>query len=157
MSKVFVLDILLKGERIGNLTLLPGDKTLLTFNPEYIQNPRRPTLSLSFKNKFGELITDHRLVQTRLPPFFSNLLPEGPLREYLAGRAEINPKREFFLLWLLGQELPGAVTVASADGQEWPSLIDKLPAQKQSNQSGSRLLRFSADAPVFRERESKAF
>jgi len=33
-----------------------------------------------------------------LPPFFSNLLPEGHLREYLAARAGVKPGREFFLL-----------------------------------------------------------
>ena len=53
-------------------------------------------------------------------PFFSNLLPEGRLRSYLAGRAGVNPEREFFLLWVLGADLAGAVSVTPADGEAWP-------------------------------------
>ncbi len=47
----------------------------------------------------------------RLPAFFSNLLPEGHLRTYLAEKAGINPEREFFLMAVLGADLSGAVTV----------------------------------------------
>ncbi|HZC15380.1 MAG TPA: type II toxin-antitoxin system HipA family toxin, partial [Caulobacteraceae bacterium] len=49
--------------------------------------------------------------QTRLSPFFSNLLAEGPLREYLAKRAGLKPMREYPLLEILGADLPGAVVV----------------------------------------------
>ncbi len=49
-------------------------------------------------------------------PFFSNLLPEGAMRDYLGERAGVNPEREFFLLGVLGQDLPGAITVKPADG-----------------------------------------
>ena len=48
----------------------------------------------------------------RLPPFFSNLLPEGPLRELLIRRAGIRRLDEFALLRALGEDLPGAVRVA---------------------------------------------
>ena len=34
------------------------------------------------------------------PPFFSNLLPEGRLRTYLANKAGVSEVREFFLLWV---------------------------------------------------------
>ncbi len=53
-------------------------------------------------------------------PFFSNLLPEGRMRSYLAERAGVNPVREFFLLWALGMDLPGAITIRPADGEAWP-------------------------------------
>ena len=59
-----------------------------------------------------------------MPPFFSNLLPEGHLRDYLAERAGVNPKREFFLLWVLGRDLPGALTIEAADGEAWPPGAD---------------------------------
>jgi hypothetical protein len=36
------------------------------------------------------------------------LLPDGALREFIAERREVNAQREFFLLWLLGNDLPGA-------------------------------------------------
>jgi serine/threonine-protein kinase HipA len=120
MPDVSVLQVLLYGEPIGTLTLVPGDRTIFAFNQAYIDNPARPTLSLSFKDTLGNLITDIPPTQTRVSPFFSNMLPEGTMREYLAQRAGVNPKREFFLLWVLGKDLPGAMTITPADGQAWP-------------------------------------
>jgi serine/threonine-protein kinase HipA len=52
-----------------------------------------------------------------VPPFFSNLLPEGHLREYLAKRADVNPEREFFLLAVLGADLPGALVIEPLEGE----------------------------------------
>jgi serine/threonine-protein kinase HipA len=121
MADVSVLTVALYGERIGTLTRLPGDQTLFVFDQAYIDNPDRPTLSLSFKDEFGGLMTDPRTTRTRVPPFFSNLLPEGALRDYLANKAGINPQREFFLLWVLGRDLPGALTISPADAEAWPS------------------------------------
>jgi serine/threonine-protein kinase HipA len=65
----------------------------------------------------GHLITEFAPVQTKVMPFISNLLPEGHMRTYLAERAGVNPEREFFLLWVLGKDLPGAITVEPADGE----------------------------------------
>lgn len=121
MADVSVLTVALYGERIGTLSLLPGDQTLFVFDQAYIDNPERPTLSLSFKDEFGGLMTDLRTTRTRVPPFFSNLLPEGALREYLAKKAGIDPQREFFLLWVLGRDLPGALTISPTDAEAWPS------------------------------------
>jgi HipA-like protein len=73
------------------------------------------TLSLSFKDALGSLITDVRPTQTRLPVFFANLLPEGTMRDYLAARASVKPEREFFLLAALGRDLPGALEIQPAD------------------------------------------
>ena len=84
---------------------------------DYINDPDRPTLGLSFKDVHGDLITDHRSYKIKLMPFFSNLLPEGHLRKYLAEKADIHPEREFFLIWVLGRDLPGAVTIEPADGE----------------------------------------
>ena len=120
MPKVSVLDVLLYGEPIATLTRVDGDRNLFAFNEEYIAEARRPTLSLGFKDHYGELLTEFRPYQTRLMPFFSNLLPEERMRDYLAERAGVNPEREFFLLWALGRDLPGAVTVRPADGEDWP-------------------------------------
>jgi serine/threonine-protein kinase HipA len=97
-SQVQILEVLLYQEPVGALTLLPGDKTLFTFNQEYIDNLDRPILSLSFKDTTGGLITEAGPSRTRIPPFFSNLLPEGHLRDYLAKRAGIKKVREFPLL-----------------------------------------------------------
>lgn len=124
MADVSVLDVLLYGKPIGTLTHVAGDRTLFAFNEAYIEDVRRPLLSLGFKDAHGELITDFRPTQTKVMPFFSNLLPEGHMRDYLAERAGVNPVREFFLLWVLGQDLPGAITISPADGEAWPLEAD---------------------------------
>jgi len=117
---VAVLEVLLYGKPVGTLTRLSGDRTLFAFNEVYPADENRPTLSLGFKDNLGRLMTDFNPVQTRLMPFFSNLLPEGRMRTYLAERAGVNPEREFFLLWVLGKDLPGAITIRPADGEDWP-------------------------------------
>ncbi len=127
-----VLKVLLHNLQIGSLMRLPGDKNLFTFDPDYIQNPFRPTLSLSFKDSMGRLITDIKTTQTRLPPFFANLLPEGPLREYLAARANVNPQHEFALLSTLGQDLPGAITIQPMDNTEFEQLSFKIDTAKKN-------------------------
>ena len=120
MPDVTSLNVFLYGEPVGILNFLPGEQTFFAFNQSYIDDPSRPILSLSFKDEMGGLITDIRPTRGRVPPFFSNMLPEGPLRDYLAARAGVNANREFFLLWVLGRDIPGAVTLSPADDQSWP-------------------------------------
>lgn len=140
MPNVTVLDVLLYGEPIGTLTRVAGDRTLFAFNEAYIANAGRPTLGLRFKDQHGQLITDFRPVQTKVMPYFSNLLPEGPLRAYLADRAGVRPDGEFFLLWVLGRDLPGAITIRPADGEAWPPDVN---AGQEPQQARDNALRFS--------------
>ncbi len=115
MADISALTVLLHDQPIGTLTHVGGERTLFTFDEAYINNSNRPTLSLSFKNEFGELLTDFKPHRGKLMPFFSNLLPEGYLRQYLANTANVHPEREYFLLRALGRDLPGAITVAASD------------------------------------------
>ncbi len=96
---------------VGKLTLLTGDRSFFSFEEAYLNDSQRPALSQSFFTAGGDIIPETRPVQTRLPGFFSNLLPEGHLREYLAARGGIKPVREFKLIELLGEDLPGAVVI----------------------------------------------
>ena len=141
MTDVSILNIRLHGKQIGTLTHLQGDRTLLSFTEEYIADANRPTLGLSFKDEFGGLITEWKVKQKRLLPYFSNLLPEGHLRNYLAERAGVNPEREFFLLWALGRDLPGALTVEPANGETWPPGPDNTERNVQERKENA--LRFS--------------
>lgn len=120
MPDVSVLNVHLHDTPIATLTLVQGDRSLLAFNQTYIDDAHRSTLSLSFKDSFGNLLTSFKPYQQVLAPFFSNLLPEGPLRRYLAERAGVKERREFFLLWMLGRDLPGALSVHPADGDALP-------------------------------------
>ena len=105
------LMVYLKDQKIGVLTLLPADKILFSFTEEYLSlsHSDRPILSQSFFQKDLSLVPMVGPTQTKAPAYFSNLLPEGYLREYLAKKAGINSVRDFGLLRLLGQDLPGAV------------------------------------------------
>ncbi|MBX9621780.1 MAG: type II toxin-antitoxin system HipA family toxin [Alphaproteobacteria bacterium] len=103
------LDVHLYDKCVGHIVLLPGGNTLFTFDKSYEEDPYRPILSQNFFSPTGQLLGERRPIRTRLEPFFSNLLPEGYLRDYLALKNGVNPMREFDLIHALGEDLPGAV------------------------------------------------
>ncbi|MCJ7591985.1 MAG: HipA domain-containing protein [Woeseiaceae bacterium] len=143
MADLSVLDVLLHGDQIGTLTLLPGDKTLFAFTESYIADSNRATLSLSFKEATtGGLITDVPPTTTKVPHFFSNLLPEGTMRDYLAERAGVKSAREFFLLWVLGQDLPGALKIVPDDRRSLPD-INENEDELEKQEREDKMLRFS--------------
>ncbi len=144
MADVSTLTVRLYNEPIGTLTHVGGERTLFAFNETYINNPDRATLSLSFKDTFGQLLTDFNPYRNKLMPFFSNLLPERHLRQYLAGTAGVHPEREFFLLWALGQDLPGAITVTAEDNHAWPEVSRAGPEDDDATPTAIEYaLRFS--------------
>jgi serine/threonine-protein kinase HipA len=146
-KKLNALSVQLHGRQIGIITRLAGDRQLFAFEQDYIDDQQRPTLSLSFKGSTGGLVTNFRPVGRRVPAFFSNLLPEGHLREYLAERADVNPEREFFLLAVLGADLPGALVVAPLEGQAKPPEAhhdhDDEQREDDHGHGGEEPLRFS--------------
>ena len=74
-----------------------------------------------------------------VPSFFSNLLPEGALRTFLAQLASVNETREFELLEVLGRDLPGAVAVLRDTSEE----SRKTDADTLQEDKTSSPLRFS--------------
>ena len=124
-NHVSTLNVLLYGEPIATITNVGNDRTLFAFMDSYINDESRPVLGLGFKDALGGLLTNFKPTQTKLTPFFSNLLPEETMRHYLAERAGVNPAREFFLLWVLGQDLAGAITVEPADGEALPPNVQQ--------------------------------
>jgi serine/threonine-protein kinase HipA len=142
-KKLNALSVRLHGRQIGVITRLAGDRQLFAFEQNYMDDPQRPTLSLSFKGSTGGLVTTMRPVGRRVPAFFSNLLPEGHLREYLAQRADVNPEREFFLLAALGADLPGALVVAPLENDERPTGDHHNHEDNRSDNGSEEPLRFS--------------
>jgi serine/threonine-protein kinase HipA len=143
-KKPNALAVRLHGRQIGILNRLAGDRQLFAFEQDYIDDPDRPTFSLSFKSSTGGLVTTVRPVSRRVPPFFSNLLPEGHLRTYLAKLANVNPAHEFFLLAVLGTDLPGALVVTPMGDEE--GATDAHNARKGDDPQDRRrdtVLRFS--------------
>jgi serine/threonine-protein kinase HipA len=139
-GKLNALAVHLHGRRIGVISRLAGDRHLFAFQQDYVDDPQRATLSLSFKGRSGGIVTSVRPVTRRVPPFFSNMLPEGALRTYLAEKAGVNPEREFFLLAVLGEDLPGAVTVAPLEAGE---ASDRAHAASNGERPQKGVLHFS--------------
>ncbi|MCW5822192.1 MAG: type II toxin-antitoxin system HipA family toxin [Cyanobacteria bacterium TGS_CYA1] len=106
---VFVSDVL-----AGRLICVDGDYHTFEIDRGYDWGKGHPVLSLSLKAKHGGIDYSELHSRTQLPPFFSNLLPEGHLREYLAAKARVRPQREFALLNALKDDLPGALKLEAA-------------------------------------------
>jgi len=125
-STVQTLEVRLGDILVGGLTHLGNEAMIFAFDRSYVEaSDDRPTLSLGFKAADGSLVENTRPTHVRLPPFFSNLLPEAHLREYLAARGGVHPDREFFLIWLLGADLPGAIEIRSSDGTPPPNVAER--------------------------------
>lgn len=104
------LEVSLGDRPVGVLTLTSEGRGIDTisfdFHPSYWELPVRPIL--------GQRFEDERTTppsRMRAPPWFSNLLPEGPLRELVAKRARVHSEREFFLLDALGNDQIGRAHV----------------------------------------------
>ena len=140
MTNAPALDVFLHDRRIGSLVYLEGDGSIFSFDRAYVADAARPILSLSYKDTLGGLIDTPRAYRTRIEPFFSNLLPEGTLRDFLARRAGVKALREFPLLTQLGEDLPGAVKVLPVDNVQAP--FDPVSDERVSEQI-ARTMRFS--------------
>lgn len=84
-----------------------GDHTRFVLDEEYRDDPARPVLGLIFEQ---DLLRPHTAA-LRVPPWFSNLLPEGLLRQWVADDRGVSAEREMELLAQIGHDLPGAVRV----------------------------------------------
>lgn len=120
MIDAAALDILLHDRRIGTLARLAGDRSIFTFDEAYLADEDRATLSLAYRDPYGGILNTPRAYQTKIEPFFSNLLPEGTLRDYLARRAGVRAVREYPLLAQLGGDLPGAIKAVPLDAHDGP-------------------------------------
>lgn len=102
-------DVYVSGQLVGQLAQR-GDYTRFVIGEDYISDPKRPVLGLLFED---DLRARHASA-LRLPPWFSNLLPEGQLRDWIARDRRVSSDREMELLAQVGHDLPGAVRVVTA-------------------------------------------
>lgn len=98
--------IFLYDEPIGHL-VRRGDSTRVVLREEYIGNVNRAVLGLQFEENLRKTWGTRQ----RLPAWFSNLLPEGTLREWISLDRGVSVHQESELLVRLGSDLPGAVRV----------------------------------------------
>ncbi|OGT37313.1 MAG: hypothetical protein A3F12_03590 [Gammaproteobacteria bacterium RIFCSPHIGHO2_12_FULL_38_14] len=141
MRSVAALDAYLYDEIIGTLMQLPDDRIIFNFSVDYIKKQHRPVLSQSFYNNKKELITSLPPTKTKAPPYFANLLPEGHLRKYLAMCGKINENRDFPLLKLFGNDLPGALVLKPSSTIHVP--LSSIDIQLEKNYADETVLKFS--------------
>lgn len=106
-----VLRVLLGDLPVGWLTLNANDGSDFRLLESYKHAYPRPVLGQAFLDDPEQIWS----TRARVPPWFSNLLPEGPLRDMIAQQAGVSGTREFFLLRHLGEDLPGAVRIVADD------------------------------------------
>lgn len=83
--------------RVGTLNQR-GDYAWFNLDSAYVQDPRRHILGLVFEDNPQASHSSHM----KLPPWFSNLLPEGRLREWMAADRGVHASREMELLAHIG-------------------------------------------------------
>lgn len=110
----------LRDRRVGTLNHR-DDYTWLTLTDEYVEDPQREVLGLVFEDD----LSARHAGTLRLPNWFSNLLPEGRLRDFIAADSGVSVQREMELLAHVGHDLPGAVRVLLEDeAPEQTSVLD---------------------------------
>ncbi len=111
---------------IGHLSQY-GDILRVSFDRDYIDDPHRPTLSLSYRGADDaatrailSAARDARLTRSdgKWPAYFQNLLPEGHNRERLARERGCSTDDEFELLAAAGHDLMGALEVEPVPARE---------------------------------------
>lgn len=136
-----MLRVFLHGFHTGDLRLSAGSRWSFRFSESYVATPARPVLGRWFEDQ--NLATlDYAETQSYLPNFFQNYLPEvgSWLREELATRAGVDPRRDGPLLAALGEDLPGAIVVREVDDLAAPTNEEPVADRPVSDDTA---LRFS--------------
>lgn len=128
------LNVLIGNQPVGRLTLNSSDGSDFRLLESYKQSYPRLVLGQTFLDDLDAVWS----TRARVPSWFSNLLPEGLLRELIAKQAGVPSAREFFLLGHLGEDLPGGVRIVR-DDTEWkpPSDERELEAQEGTEKQDS--------------------
>ena len=123
--KVRVLRIELHGRLIGYVAGYQDGKAIFTFVHDYITQDmaKRSTFSLKYYKKTAKDFRYQLKSRIKLPAFFSNLLPEGELREYIVKQLKVDTDAEFDILARLGRNLPGAISAIELSSEEIPPYV----------------------------------
>ena len=133
-----VYAVLLHGEHVGAIHRRDAF-TKFVFDQDYWDRPDRGVL--------GRWFEDHPRKQPRaanwVPAWFSNLLPEGRLRELIAREQGMSARREIDLLVRIGGDLPGAVQVVPDPGAHFDEGFEAAADGPVNVPGPSGRLRFS--------------
>ncbi|MEZ5212012.1 type II toxin-antitoxin system HipA family toxin [Gordonia sp. (in: high G+C Gram-positive bacteria)] len=138
MTDGTMLRVALGDTVVGHLRRRDG-VSWFDFDRGYLDDPRRPVLGLSFEENVDLAVRGG----ARLPAWFSNLLPEGVVRTWIASDLGVASDREFDLLGRVGLDLPGAVvvTVVDADDRVLPTVFSR--SVEETGSESAQLWRFS--------------
>ena len=118
MSKERLLVYWDNKQRIGKVWLEPDRKFMFQYDESWLRSSE--AFPISLRLPLQEAIFDN----DRAKIFFSNLLPEGEIREFIAKKLNVSSNNEFSLLERLGGECAGALSL-------WPetSLVGNLKGE----------------------------
>lgn len=136
-NEVSVLLITLHDELVGYLAGFKNGRNVFSITDKFKTNPNRSTLSLITHPRFpkaNDVMAEPWVQNQRLHPLFSNLLPEGSLRELIAQGLKAHVDHEFLILSYLGEDLPGAIVAIPVEPEDVPDFVlspfDKAKAVK---------------------------
>jgi serine/threonine-protein kinase HipA len=121
------LTVLLHDMPVGTLSRSANGSVEFRLLDSYKGAFPRPTLGQQFLDDLDAV----QKVRSRVPAWFSNLLPEGGLRALIARQVGVQPEHEFFLLRHLGRDLPGAVRIEHGQSE----LALQVDARAQETQT----------------------
>lgn len=131
-------DILLGNVPVGRLSLTNGVASFVFFEA-YRQRYPRPILGQRFEDDLG----GRYLGKGRLPVWFSNLLPEGPLRAQVQAELDGRRKHELTLLAALAEDLPGAIRVTASTDESTVDAESTYLAESPKAVGDALRIRFS--------------
>ena len=104
------LRLSLNGQDLGVLTHYSGGKSIFVFSPDYVALAKTERQTFTMTQLANEQYLSQPLISSqRLAPVFSNLLPEGALRDWMAHSLKVHIDNEFPLMAHMGKNLPGAL------------------------------------------------
>jgi serine/threonine-protein kinase HipA len=104
--------------RIGEISLTATGAMRFTYQKEWLdaESPFPISISLPLDGSFAE-VSSHN--------FFSNLLPEGAVREQICKSLKISTNNDFQLLKAIGGDCAGALTISSSEIAELPKALPR--------------------------------
>ena len=132
------LGVYLHSQRVGHIRDL-GGSSIFVFDNAYVADPARRTLGSGFLSRSGAIAYEPRPHARQVDPFFSNMLPEGLLRQYVERRHDV--ANEFDLLVELGGDLPGAAVLVPERDIGEPMPLSELADGRDAARDGGPALR----------------